>query len=71
MVNDNSNLAERVANLEAIVAQLQAQLEPQKTHWLKRMRGGINDVEAFEEAMRLGREYRQSFRDDAPADPMP
>jgi hypothetical protein len=64
-------LSDRVAALEQAVARLQAHLGPPQEHWLDRMRRGVTDVEAFEEALRLGREFRQSYREDIQADQQP
>ncbi|HEX9002345.1 MAG TPA: hypothetical protein VGB07_20720 [Blastocatellia bacterium] len=55
----------RVAALETEVARLKQQLgepiEPKK-HWVDEIYGAFADDPAFEEAMRLGREYRESLR---------
>jgi hypothetical protein len=58
-------LTERVANLERVVAEMRRNTPA--TSWLDTVRGSITDVEAFEEAMRLGREYRKTGR--LPDDP--
>lgn len=60
-------LEERVAILEAEVARLKNQIEHQTestTPWWKKVSGTFKDNPAFEEAMRLGREYRESQRSD-------
>ncbi|BAZ14433.1 hypothetical protein NIES4071_62770 [Calothrix sp. NIES-4071] len=60
-------LEERVAALEAEVARLKNQLEHQAetaTPWWKKVAGKFKDNPAFEEAMSLGREYRESQRLD-------
>ena len=57
-------LKDRVANLEQTVAQLQPKLEVSSGHWIDRFRAGIKDAAAFDEAMRLGREFRKSFQND-------
>jgi hypothetical protein len=56
----------RVHALEAQVARLKAELEeavgPQVPWWQKISGSFADDPAAFEEAMRLGREWRESFR---------
>lgn len=61
-------LGSRVTALEVKVAQLQRQLEvvpPDGKPWWERVVGGFADEPAFEEAMRLGREYHESLRPQA------
>jgi hypothetical protein len=58
-------LESRVAILEAKVEQLQRKLEavtPDARPWWEHLVGAFADDPAFEEAMRLGREYRESLR---------
>jgi hypothetical protein len=58
----------RVAALEADVAQIKEQLEkavPAQRDWLDEIYGAFEDDPIFEEAMRLGREYRESLRPKA------
>lgn len=60
-----TELEARVANLEAIVAELQKKIEnsiEEEVPWWKKIVGTFADDEAHEEAMRLGREYRESLR---------
>ena len=55
----------RVAALEAKVEQLQRHLKvvaPDTRPWWEHIVGAFADDPAFEEAMRLGREYRESLR---------
>lgn len=55
----------RVAVLEAKVEQLQRKLEavvPDAKPWWEHIVGAFADDPHFEEAMRLGREYRESLR---------
>jgi hypothetical protein len=57
----NATLEQRVLELEKAVAELQRQrLAP--GNWLERFVGSVTDLEAFEEALRLGREYREEQR---------
>ena len=58
-------LEERVAALEAEFALLKKERmnEAQsKKPWWEEIRGTFKDDPAYEEAMRLGREYRESLR---------
>ncbi|MBS1790638.1 MAG: hypothetical protein JST85_23170 [Acidobacteria bacterium] len=60
-------LETRIANLEAKVEQLQhavgvAGEEDQPQPWWESVVGAFADDDAFEEAMRLGRDYRESLR---------
>lgn len=58
-------LETRVANLEAIVADLQKKIEQSvkdEKPWWEQIRGTFADDEMYDEAMRLGREYRESQR---------
>jgi hypothetical protein len=55
----------RLAALEAEVAQLKQRLEENvepKKHWVDKVAGAFADDPDFLEAMRLGREYRESLR---------
>jgi hypothetical protein len=61
-------LEQRVAALEAEVTQLKEQVKkavPSKGDWLDNIYGAFADDPHFEEAMRLGREYRESLRPKA------
>ncbi len=58
-------LEARVAVLEAKVERLQRELEaavPDGRPWWQQIAGSFADDPAYEEAMRLGREYRESLR---------
>jgi hypothetical protein len=57
----------RLAAVEQAVADLQRRLAkvPDPDNWLDRVIGSISDVEAFDEALKYGREFRYS---DRPAD---
>jgi hypothetical protein len=61
-------LEERVAILEAEVARLKNKLEivalPTKPWW-ESITGTFADNSAYDEAMQLGREYRESLRSDS------
>ena len=59
----------RVAALEAEMARVKEQLEravPSRGDWLDAFSGVFDDDPVYEEAMRLGREYRESLRPKAP-----
>lgn len=61
-------LETRVATLEAKVEQLQREQTAATTTakpWWEHVVGAFADDPAFEEAMRLGREYRESLRPKA------
>jgi hypothetical protein len=61
----NVELAKRLATLEAEVARLKAQVEsqaPSKQPWWERIAGRFANDPIYDEAMRLGREYRESLR---------
>ncbi|MBW4622694.1 MAG: hypothetical protein KME17_25470 [Cyanosarcina radialis HA8281-LM2] len=57
-------LEERVANLEAEVARLRNKLENDSSSksWWQKIAVTFADNSAYDEAMRLGREYRDSLR---------
>ena len=62
----------RVAALEAEVARLKEQVEkvaPSKGDWLDEIYGVFDNDPIYEEAMRLGREYRESLRPKAARKP--
>jgi hypothetical protein len=61
----SDKLKERLAALEAEVARLRTKLEQQSNSckpWTERIAGLFANDPAFEEAMRLGRRYRESLR---------
>jgi hypothetical protein len=58
-------LKDRVAALEADVARLKEKLEGNSKSWTDEIAGTFANDPAFEEAMRLGREYRESLRPKA------
>ena len=62
----SNNLEQRVAALEAEVTRLKVLLEekkaPEPLGWRKVIGSFADDPAAFEEAMRLGRQWRDSFR---------
>jgi hypothetical protein len=66
------SLEERVATLELEVARLKRQLTEEHQQntipWWEKIYGTFKDDPYYEEAMRLGREYRESLRphDDEP-----
>jgi hypothetical protein len=62
----------RVTRLEAEMTQLKKQLghsTPPPGDWLDEIFGAFDNDPVYEEAMRLGREYRQSLRPEAPRKP--
>jgi hypothetical protein len=60
-------LEERVALLEAEVARLKSKVEKNLSSrpWWGKIAGTFADDPTYEEAMRLGREYRDSLRSDS------
>lgn len=62
-------LEDRVAALEAEVARLRVKVEgaaSQGRDWWNKIAGTFANDPAYEEAMRLGREYRESLRPKPP-----
>jgi len=60
-------LEERVAALEATVAEMRKDLLPVgKPGWRDRIAGSITDEEGFAEVLRLGREMRQADSEPEP-----
>ena len=56
----NLSLEERLAAVEAVVAELQQQITvPQPTNWLEQITGSFKDEPAFEEVLAYGRAVRQ------------
>lgn len=68
-----TSLEERLAALEVEVAQLKQRLEgeqpPDAVPWWKKIVGTFANDPEYDEAMRLGREYRESFRPKDDEDP--
>jgi hypothetical protein len=63
-----TKLEERVAALEAEVAKLKAMVQNGKASadpWTEHVWGAFANDPVYEEAMRLGREYRESLRPKA------
>jgi hypothetical protein len=60
----NNDLEQRVAVLETAVAELQRRpaAPSSAAHWVEQITGSVKDVEAFEEILRLGREFRDADR---------
>lgn len=60
-------IEKRIESLEAEVAMLKSKVEKtveKKKPWWEEIAGTFADDPAHEEAMRLGREYRESQRED-------
>jgi hypothetical protein len=56
----NTSLEERLAVVEAALAQLQKQVAtPQPTNWLQQITGSFKDEPAFEDVIAYGRAIRQ------------
>jgi len=56
----NTSLEERLAAVEAAIAELQKQVAaPQPTNWLQQITGSFKDEPAFEEVLAYGRAIRQ------------
>jgi hypothetical protein len=60
-------LEERVAILEAEVKRLKTRLESASSTkpWWEKVTGTFADTPAYDEAMKLGREYRESLRSNS------
>jgi hypothetical protein len=57
-----AQLEQRLAALEAEVARLKRATPPSNKPWWEQVEGAFAGDSPFEEAMRLGREYRRSLR---------
>lgn len=56
----NASLEERMAAVEAALAELQKQIaNPQPRNWLQQITGSFKDEPAFEEVLAYGRAVRQ------------
>ncbi|MBD2302069.1 hypothetical protein [Nostoc sp. FACHB-190] len=56
----NTSLEERLAVIEAAIAELQKQIAvPQPMNWLQQITGSFKDEPAFEEVLAYGRAIRQ------------
>jgi hypothetical protein len=64
MASSTSQLGQRVAALEAEVTKLKSQMQAMQTAqpWWEQIAGTLQHDPMYEEAMRLGRQYRQSLR---------
>lgn len=63
----NKEIEQRLAALETEFALLKSKMEKNgevKTPWYEKIAGTFADDPAYDEAMRLGREYRLSQRED-------
>ncbi len=63
-MSTSNDLEPRVAALEAAVAELQRRpaAPVPAADWLEQVTGSVKDVDAFEEILRLGREFRGADR---------
>ena len=68
MASSTSQLEPRVAALEAEVTKLRHRIEAMQTiqPWWEQVAGTFQHDPMYEEAMRLGRQYRQSLRPRKP-----
>jgi len=56
----NTSLEERLAVVEATIAELQKKIaDPQPGNWLQQITGSFKDEPAFEEVLAYGRAIRQ------------
>jgi hypothetical protein len=66
IVQLETNLAQRISDLEVEVLRLSQRVKgaptQPETAWWKKIVGVYRDDPEFDEAMRLGREYRESLR---------
>jgi hypothetical protein len=59
-MSSNTSLEERLAAVEAAIAEFQKQVTtPQPTSWLQQITGSFKDEPAFEEVLAYGRAIRQ------------
>jgi hypothetical protein len=65
MMSKTLSLEERVTQLEHELALLKAQTskDDQNAQWPLSVCGSMKDFPEFDEVLRLGREFRQSYRD--------
>ena len=68
MASSTSQLEQRVAALEAEVTRLKSKIDAMSptTPWWEQIAGTFQNDPIYEEAMRLGRHYRQSLRPRKP-----
>lgn len=71
MTMSESELEQRLLKLERELEVLRAKVEqsPKLLPWWERIAGTFHNDPAYKEAMELGRQYRQSQRDDFTAKP--
>jgi hypothetical protein len=55
----NTSLEERLAAVEAAIAELQKHVATPQTNWLQQITGSFKDEPAFEEVLAYGRAIRQ------------
>jgi hypothetical protein len=60
-----AKLSERVTAVEREIAELRERLRPPQKSWIDQIYGAFANDAVYDEAMRLGREYRESLRPKA------
>jgi len=62
-MSEHSSLEERLANVEAEIAQLKKQIDSSGSkNWLEAITGSLKDDPTFEAVLAYGREFRYSDR---------
>jgi hypothetical protein len=61
-----TSIEKRLASVEAELARLKARVENSEKPWWEQIWGSFANDPAFLEAMRYGREYRESLRPKSP-----
>lgn len=58
-MESTSSVEQRLASLEAAIAELQRQIAPMPKNWLQQITGSFKDEPAFEEVLSYGQAIRQ------------